>query len=243
MIQLPALHGLVRRRILVNFRVDPEVMARALPPPFAPQLIDGHALAGICLIRLEQLRPPGIPSGVGMWSENAAHRVAVTWRAASGERRSGVFISRRETSSRLTALAGGRLFPGQQRHAQFVVRDDGETLALNVVSADGGANLSLSARLGVALPRASVFPSAAAAADFFAAGSIGFSPGRDGRPDGLQLCSSEWRAAPLVVDSLVSSYFADITRFPPGSVTFDSALIMRNQPHQWRPIQPEARLP
>ena len=60
--QLPALQGLVRRRILVNFRVAPDVMERHLPSPFRPKLVDGWALAGICLIRLEQIRPRGFPS-------------------------------------------------------------------------------------------------------------------------------------------------------------------------------------
>ena len=243
MIQLPALQGLVRRRILVNFRVDPEVMARPLPAPFAPQLVEGQAMAGICLIRLEQLRPHGLPSRVGMSSENVAHRVAVAWTDAAGKKRHGVYISRRETSSRLTALAGGRVFPGEQQLAHIAVAEHGAALSLQVVSADGAADVSLTARAGVTLPVGSVFPSVAAAADFFAAGAIGYSPGRGRHPEGLQLCASEWHAEPLELDTLVSSYFADPTRFPPGSVTFDSALIMRNQPHRWLPIPPEAGLP
>lgn len=57
-------------------RVDAAVLARLLPPPFRPQLVDGMGVAGSCLIRLAQLRPRFAPSFVGLTSENAAHRVA-----------------------------------------------------------------------------------------------------------------------------------------------------------------------
>ena len=245
MIRLPALEGIVRRRILVSFRVDPDVMARCLPPPFAPQLVDGHALAGLCLIRLEQLRPQGMPAAIGVSSENAAHRVAVTWTDASGAARCGVYISRRDTNSRLNVLAGGRVFPGEHSHARFSVHDDGRSISLTMTSSDGAADVSLRARSGTGLPRSSVFSSVRAASDFFAAGSVGFSPGRDGRADGLRLCTREWHVEPLDVDvaALSAGHYADATRFPRGSVTFDSALIMRDLPHRWQPVALDAELP
>jgi hypothetical protein len=55
--QLPKVHGVIGRRLLVNFRVQPAVAARVLPPPFRPKLHAGHAVAGICLIRLQDIRP------------------------------------------------------------------------------------------------------------------------------------------------------------------------------------------
>ena len=53
--------GLIKRRLLVNYRVDPKVMQRFLPKPFRPKLQNGQSIAGICLIRLEQIRPAGLP--------------------------------------------------------------------------------------------------------------------------------------------------------------------------------------
>jgi hypothetical protein len=35
------------------------------------------------------------------------------------------------------------------------------------------------------------------------------------------------------VEEVHSSYFADEKRFPPGSVSFDCALAMRNLEHEW----------
>ena len=82
--QMPKVHGVIRRRLLVNFRVDPALMQRNIPSPFRPKLHDGHAVAGICLIRLEEIRPKRFPRVIGLSSENAAHRVAVEWEDATG---------------------------------------------------------------------------------------------------------------------------------------------------------------
>jgi len=37
------------RRLLVNYRVDPDVAATLLPAPLRPKLVNGWAVAGICL--------------------------------------------------------------------------------------------------------------------------------------------------------------------------------------------------
>jgi len=98
----PAMSSVIERRLLVNYRVDPEVAASLLPAPLRPQLVNGWAVAGVCLIRLRRLRPRGLPGWAGMRTENAAHRVAAEWDGTGG-RQSGVYIPRRDTSSRPSA--------------------------------------------------------------------------------------------------------------------------------------------
>ena len=53
MMKLPKIQGVIRRRLLVNFRARPEVVADFLPDPFEPKLHDGWSILGICLIRPE----------------------------------------------------------------------------------------------------------------------------------------------------------------------------------------------
>jgi hypothetical protein len=118
--RIPIIRGVLDRRILVNFRADPDVLAGILPPPFRPKVVNGVGMAGVCLIRLKHIRPRWLPPFMGISSENAAHRIAVEWEQ-DGQLREGVFIPRRDTSSRLNALAGGRLFPGLHHHARFQV--------------------------------------------------------------------------------------------------------------------------
>ena len=77
--QIPILRGVIDRRILVNYHVDPAVLAPLLPAPFQPKLVRGVGLVGICLIRLKKVRPRFLPGWLGISSENAAHRTAVEW--------------------------------------------------------------------------------------------------------------------------------------------------------------------
>ena len=103
---VPVIRGIIARRLLVNYRVDPAALAGVLPPPFRLTLVAGHAIAGICLIRLAEIRPRGLPPALGVGSENAAHRIAVEWEER-GAVRTGIYIPRRDTSSRLNTLLGG----------------------------------------------------------------------------------------------------------------------------------------
>lgn len=238
-LQSMPLQGLVRRRILVNFHVDPDVVQGLLPAPFRPKLVDGWAMAGICLIRLEQLRPRGMPACLGVSSENAAHRIAVTWDDASGQPRDGVYIPRRDTGSRLNALAGGRIFPGEHHRARFRVRDDSRGIDLKLETEDGAGDVWLHARAATTLPSSSCFASLEEASAFFAGGAVGYSATRDPeRLDGLRLRTQRWHVEPLDLDWLVSSYYTDRTQFPAGSINYDCTLIMRDLPHEWQPVPP-----
>jgi hypothetical protein len=233
--KLPVIEGLIRRRILLNYRVAPEVVARLLPHGMRPQLHRGYALAGICLIRLERVRPQCIPTFLGITSENAAHRFAVEWVDAFGQVQRGVFIARRDTSSRLNHWAGGRLFPGEHHWTRFHVRDvDGE-IGLSVRSHDRAVVTDLDGHECDAWPANSLFASLEEASAFYEAGSLGFSVTRDpDRLDGLALHVRNWQACPFAVRHLASSYFDDSNRFPQGSIALDHALLMRNVEHQWR---------
>ena len=235
--RLPTIRGLIRRRLLVNFRVDTEVMQRFLPAPFRPKLHHGYAIAGICLIRLEQVQPAGLPAFLGISSENAAHRIAVLWEEPSGETREGVFIPRRDTGSLLNHLAGGRIFPGEHHLADFAVTDKAGRISMSIQARDRGMAMQLRAHETNALPSSSCFASVAEASAFFEGGSIGYSVTRDCcRLDGIRLQIDGWQVRPLAVERVESSFFADQSAFPSGSIAFDHALIMRDLTHQWQEI-------
>jgi hypothetical protein len=231
--RLPEVHGLIKRRLLVNFRVPPAVIQRHLPAPFRPKLHDGHAIAGICLIRLEEIRPKRFPRVLGLASENAAHRIAVTWEDRTGLHE-GVYIPRRDTGSTISHLAGGRLFPGEHQRARFNVVDDGDRIDLHMQSTDGVVEVKIVGQTADALPPTSCFQSVAEASGFFEPGSVGYSATASGqRLDGIVLRTHEWSVAPLAVEIVHSSYFADTHLFPERSVAFDCALVMRNISHEW----------
>jgi hypothetical protein len=231
--QVPVIRGVIDRRILVNFRVDPDTLARILLYPFRPKLINGQGMAGVCLIRLQHIRPRFLPGILGISSENAAHRIAVEW-DQDGQQHEGVFIPRRDTSSWLNTLAGGRLFPGVHHHARFQVQEEDAHFRIRVDSDDGQTHLLVEGHVGTMLSASSIFSSLAEASRFFEQGSLGYSVTRTpGKFDGLELRSFNWRVTPLVVERVESSFVEERERFPPGSVAFDSALLMQQVEHEW----------
>ncbi len=244
---MPSIRGVIKRRLLVNFRVDPEVVQRILPEGLTPKLQGDHAIAGICLIRLEQIRPSLIPWPVGLSGENAAHRVAVTWRDGDGAAREGVYIPMRHTNSSVILMVGGRVFPGVHERATFDVADTGTDIDISIRATAGDMDVTLRGKSAEELPRGSAFPSLTAASEFFRGGSVGYSRGRDGgRLEGLTLVSPNWRVDPLAISEVHSSWLSDTSRFPAGSTEFDCALVMRDIAHRWviAPdlyVDPEAR--
>jgi len=231
--RLPVVRGMIDRRILANYRIDPSRVSAVLPAPFRPQIINGYAIGGICLIRLKRIRPKVFPFPWGIRSENAAHRIAVEW-DSNGQTMHGVYIPRRDTSSKLNSLAGGSIFPGIHHPAKFTVMEGDDHYSVKMASDDGTANIHVAGSVTKSISDSSVFESLESASQFFEQGSLGYSNTNTiGTFDGLELRCKTWHVAPLKIDAIQSSYFEDRTRFPTGSVEFDCALLMRDIVHEW----------
>lgn len=233
MMRLPTIRGIIDRRVLVNFRVDPATLSKILPAPFRPQIVAGFGIAGICLIRLKQLRPQRFPGWLGIGSENAAHRIAVQWDTDGGSR-TGVYIPRRDTSSTFNVLAGGRIFPGVHHLATFDVDECEPHFRIEMHSRDRSAHVLVDGRVTTRFPVDSLFTSIDEASQFFANGSLGYSLStQSSRFDGLELRTHNWRLEPLEMTSVASSFFDHQERFPRGTIQFDNALLMRGIEHEW----------
>jgi hypothetical protein len=230
---LDTIHGIIDRRVLLNYRINPEVLRHVLPRPFKPKLYAGHAVGGVCMIRFSQLRPRSVPTWLGLSSENAAHRIAVQWEQ-DGEQREGVFIPRRDTNSWFNRTLGGRFFPGIFQRSRFESEETNSSVSLRVVRSDGVAEIAFAGHIADQLPRASIFPGVEAAAGFFSLGATGYSATRTpGHYHGMELHSLNWTVLPLAIDEAQSCFFDDRERFPAGSVELDCALLMRGIEHEW----------
>jgi hypothetical protein len=231
----PVMSGVIERRLLVNYRIDPDIAAELLPEPFRPQLVGDWAVAGICLIRLGHLRPRGFPAWMGLPSENAAHRIAVEWDTTDGVE-SGVFIPRRDSNALANVLVGGRLFPGEHNRARFQVVERDPHLQVAFASRDGEVQVDVRADVADSLYGSELFADLGAASEFFRKGSLGYSPRHAGPElDGLELETREWRVEPLQRVVAHSSFFDAPERVPSGSATLDCALLMRDVPARWLP--------
>jgi hypothetical protein len=49
--QLPVITGILERRILLNYSLDPDYLRKFLPPPFRPRLYNGVGIGDVSMIR------------------------------------------------------------------------------------------------------------------------------------------------------------------------------------------------
>lgn len=231
---LDTIHGIIDRRILLNYRLDPATLQQILPPPFRPKLYRGTGIGGGCMIRFKGLRPRLIPQWLGMGSENAAHRFAVEWEQ-DGVAKEGVFIPRRDTNSWFNKHLGGRVFPGIFQKSHFASQETASSISLRVVRADGETEISFSGHVTEFLPSTSAFASLAEATGFFSLGATGYSAtNTENHYHGMDLESENWSVTALEIEAAHSRFFDNTSRFPPGTAELDCALLMRDIKHQWR---------
>lgn len=228
--KIPTIHGYIDRRILINYTIDPETARKNIPSPFRPKLYKGRAIGGICLIRLKNIKPKGLPDFIGISSENGAHRFAVEW-DEDGTVKEGVYIPRRDTSSLINSYAGGRIFPGRHHHAKFSVEEINGRYSVGFVSEDN-TSLAIEALEAHEYPKNSVFSTIDEVSVFFEKGCVGYSPNKNGF-DGIKLSTYNWKVSPLKILNIRSSYFENEILFPKGSISFDNALLMQDIEHQW----------
>ena len=232
--KIPTIHGIIERRMLINFVANPDIVRKILPKPFRPKLYDGKAIVGICLIRLKNIRPKGFPDFIGVNSENGAHRIAVEWEE-NGEIKEGVYIPRRDTNLKLNSLVGGRIFPGKHYYAKFNVQEENNNYHLDFKSSDN-TTIEIDANLAQKFDENSIFRTIENVSDFFEKGSVGYSPNGENF-EGLKLDAFNWKVKPLKVDLVKSSFFENEEIFPKGSIEFDNALLMENIEHEWKSLE------
>ncbi|MBW7674559.1 DUF2071 domain-containing protein [Chryseobacterium chendengshani] len=228
--KIPVIHGYIERRILINFTADPVDIEKILPYPFRPKIFKNKAIVGICLIRLKDIKPKGLPDFLGINSENGAHRIAVEW-DENGKIKSGVYIPRRDTSLPLNTWVGGRIFPGKHYLAKFNINEQEGNYHIDFKSSDD-TEISIDAYETDIFNNNSIFETIENASCFFEKGDLGYSPNKD-KFDGLRLNAYQWKVKPLNVLDVKSSFFEDEKIFPKGSVQFDNALLMTNIEHEW----------
>ncbi|MBK8268607.1 MAG: DUF2071 domain-containing protein [Planctomycetes bacterium] len=235
--KLPTIQGVIQSRLLLNYRVAPEVLKAMLPSPFRPKLANGFAIVGICLIRLRGLRPSLLPGGWGISVDSTAHRVAVEWSIGS-TMQTGVYIFRRDCASRFVRLLGGRVFPGVHSKASVNVIESDDQIQWDVKTRYGVGDLSIDVATNCLMPLTSALGSLESAREFFAEGACGYSPRRSGgNLDGVKLCIPDFRLMPAQVNSLRSSFFENQLIFAGGSIEFDSAFLMRDIVHHWQVME------
>ena len=234
--QLPVIVGLLDRRILLNYRFDPEYLSKFVPQPFRPRLHKGYGVGGICMIRFHHLRPRHIPQMLGINSENAAHRIAVEW-MQNGTNHEGVFIPRRDTASGFNYWAGGRIFPGIFQQSIFQVNENAGHYHVEIAQAGVSPHVIFDGEECDDFSESSIFQSVDEASEFFAKGAVGYSLANDkSHYQGMELRLLEWHIQPLKINQAYARLYEEAHDFPNGSVEIDSAMVMKKLRHEWHNI-------
>ncbi len=236
--KIPTIQGIIKRRILINYRAEPESVQKILPAPFRPKIFKNKAIAGICLIRLEHARPKFVPGFLGLTSENAAHRIAVVWEDENGITREGVYVPRRDTDSSINTTVGGKLFSGVYHKAQFVAKEIENKLDFKMISEDQKITVGFTGKVSDTFPKTSIFSSLTESSKFFEAGSVGFSDAKNTKQlDGILLQIDDWKVSAFDISSVYSSFYNDESMFPEKTIEFDHALYMHDIAHEWHSVK------
>jgi hypothetical protein len=231
--ELPVLNGIIDRRILINYRIKPEVVKSLLPPQLDPLVINGYASGGICLLRLKNIGIKNLPSFLRITSENAAHRFLITYRK-HGQTIKGVYIPRRDTDSWLNVLVAGKVFSWPHYSAVFDVEEYDDKYSVYMKSRDGKTELRVEAQLHNHFSANSMFDSIEHASSCFENSPVGVSPStHPKRFKTIHLKTKTWNVKPLQVQTLKSSFFEDKSLFPHDTIELDNALLMEGIEHEW----------
>ncbi len=228
--------GTIDRRVLINYRLDPMCLDKILPEPFKPRLFNGYALGGICLIRFKDMRPTWLPKFLGTSSENGTHRFCVEW-VENGKPRTGIYIMKRFTNSRLHEFGGGKIFPGNLTFSKFLVDEGSGKYHISFESNENDYVDVLVTEATAKFPSNSVFSNIQEASQFFEKDDIGYST-MDNKKNhqGIKLVTSNWEVSPLNVLSVKSSLFTNEKIFPDSSAQIDHSLLMKNIKHDWQVV-------
>jgi hypothetical protein len=229
-----AITGLMKRRLLVNWRVPLPIARQVLPRGVRPATVNGFAVAGLCFVRLEKIRPVGLPAWTGLDSENLAVRMAVEWDGPAGDLRKTVLIFHRQTASRVNSILCRRMGYGIHALGDFFVRDLLISTDITVRATDHVARASVRVPGNPQrIQPGSIFDSIDQTVTFFRGGECGYSPtGVSGEWTGARLRMHQWDLRPLEILSAQSTLLDHLFQ---GQARLDSAFIMRNLEHTWTP--------
>lgn len=215
--------GHIRRRLLVNFWVDPGEAASHLPDGLRPHIgSNGGVIVGCCMIELDNVRPSPMPVGAGVRA--AAHRICCEVGAPERATRA-VFVPSRQTDALLPVLAGGRLFPGVHRRAEVRVSAT-DKLHWAVRDKGRGDPFSITATADLVSGR----PTSGEVAQTVIGTTLGLSPGhRRGSIEAVEMEPDRLDAQEVDLVQVDSKFIAGFTTAEPAET-----LLMTDVAVTWR---------
>ena len=220
-----------RRCILVNFAVDPDELARALPAHVEPDVHNGEAYVSVVVGEMDKMRPARLPHALGITYNQIVYRAVVR----CGDER-GVHFLRSDADSRIMCLGGNLMSFFRFHHSQIRFRMRDDELDLDVLtrtnpSGDIRATYMLGAP-GAELPSGSAFGSLGEAqrwlVELFAA--FHYTAGNDWI-DVVRIKRGEWNVR--VIADTRADYAFMRAGAPFTQARLDSVFLVGDVPYHW----------
>jgi hypothetical protein len=144
----------VQSRVLVVYRLDPQVVQTYLPDGLLPRVVSGYAIAAACYTRL---------GGTALFRDSGTDHLAYRFAVQREDGVEAAWIPRRETSSWFEARCGA-FMRGEYGKSSFEVKEDALSIELSVAEGDS-EHFYLRGEAG-GFPQGSVFPTAHALEHF-----------------------------------------------------------------------------
>jgi hypothetical protein len=199
---IPPVRARLAERLIFNFRLPPEALAKFLPEPWLiPQVVGGFGIASFCVLDLRGITVAPLPTAVGLRSISCAPRFAVMDLSTSPPR-PAVYVIERWSSSAFGSWFTSLGFSAPHPYARVSWERSGEEVRVAVVSPRRGPVLSARVRHAGEF-RSAVFDSAAGFASFIAQGVSSYGLSRHpGRLTKVDLHKTDNTYTPLAVDEL-----------------------------------------
>jgi uncharacterized protein DUF2071 len=226
-----------RRCLLVNFAVEPSLLAGALPPSIEPDVHKGRAFLSVVVGQMERMRPAGVPRALGITYNQIVYRAVVR---CSGER--GVHFLRSDADSRMMSAFGNLMSFFRFHRSLIAFRSHDGVLDLDVTTSsripgDIHATFTVGAPSST-LPGTSAFSTVEEAKHWLVELFVAFdrTPG-SANIDLVRIRRGEWDVR--VVEDLRGDYgfMTAGAPFTPETARLDSIFLVGDVPYYWHRLE------
>jgi len=216
---------------LVNFDIEPRVLAKALPSPLRPATYEDRAWLSIVIARMERMRPVFIPRALGITYNQIVYRAVVDCQG-----RRGVHFLRSDADNPLMAAFGNAMSFFRFHRSEVSIRRLGSEIAVDVRSQGGTADIHARfdlARRDESLPSTSRFRDLNEAKNRLVQLFDAYHPSSGRRTiDVVSIDRSDWVLS-VVPNTGTYRYMEASTAFPAGSAHLDSIFYVQDLRYRW----------
>ena len=226
------LNGVVTRRFLVSYPVQPAALSRFLPPNAELSTWQQLAWVSACFVNLRHLRPSLVPTPVGIELNYLIHRTRARILYPDGVRRESVLVLEANINSRIFANVGHRL-PGVRFQARDIrlcetpdywrvqMEDDAGVLLYQADIAKDS--------VGEKLPSSSRFPDLAAADSFLL--NVSYGVEWCAQAKSVRMLAETHDAWHTLAGSCTTHHNAFLDSLDAAATEADHVITMTNIPH------------